>query len=460
MIMPWFPVFQKYQKDVLSYQTEKTKKRRSLGPMTEFVITRDKVKTANERYQNLKTAADSLMEKLQQTKEKQKDFEDVLERMHDWLEESEGRVTQLQEEPVTGDAQQVQEELDGVKAFSAETIAQGKQYEDLKKTARALMESLQDLGADDQTLLNIDQMVGDIKDRLGDVNAAITDRSNALQTALVQSQGVQEGLDSLLGWVKDAEQNLNSMKPISLDKDVLNDQMQELQMLKSDVESHVPSMESVNQSAYDMIESSKDDSTAKDVSEKLKDLNSRFEKVAEKCKEREEDLSEVSDKLVEFLEFVKKYEDWIEPALKNLESKETAQLDTALFKEHIQEVKLDSEEKANELEAIKNLGQDLVQSDLTGDVREVKDKVAECQKKWGVLTDSLKDREQEAEDREKQAGQFDDLGEEIKRWLTEMEAKVDNLEPVAIDVEIIAKQIEELQVSQPYGPSLCLPPSL
>ena len=437
---------QKYQKDVLSYQNEKSKKRRSLGQLADFDSTRDKVNTANERYQNLKTASDSLLAKLQQANEKQKDFEDVLERMHDWLDDAEAKVQDFQGEAVKGAPSEVREDLDRVKAFSAETIAQGKQYEDLKRTGRALMESLQDLGADDQTLVNIDQLVGDVKDRLGDVNTATTDKSNTLQTALVQSQGVQEGIDSLLNWVKDAEHSLNNMRPISLNSDVLNDQVQELQMLRSDIESHVPSMESVNQSGMEMMQSCSDPRKAKDIDAKLKDLNSRFNKAAERCKERGDDLEEVAEKLGDFQETVKKYEDWIIPAVTNLESKETAQLDTSLFKERIEEVKLDAQEKAVELEAIRTMGTDLVESTITGDVKSVKDKMSECQKQWDELVDVLGERDREAEAREHQANQFEGLGEDVLRWLTDMEGRVDALEPVAIDVEVIEKQIEELQV--------------
>jgi DNA repair exonuclease SbcCD ATPase subunit len=438
----------KFQKEALAYHNEKAKKRRSLGPMADFDGTRDKVKTANERYQNLKTASDALLEKLQTTKEKQKDFEDVLECLHDWVDGAEERMEEMKDEPVKGDANDVRDDLNKVKAFSAEAIAQGKQFEDLKKNARALMEALQDLGADDQTLVNIDQMVGDIKERLADVNSAATDKSNTLQTALVQSQGVQEGIDSLLSWTKEAEQILNAMRPISLDSNVLNEQMQELQVLRSDVESHVPSMQEVNKSGQNMADSCADDRKAKEIGDKLGELNKRFDDVADRCRERGDDLADVSEHLAEFQDYTKKYEDWINPCINTLESKETSQLDVPLFKEHIEEVKGDAEEKGAELETIKRLGDDLVNNPVTGDVRPVQDKVSDCQKSWDHLTNVLADREQEAKARENQADQFEGLHDEIMRWLVSIETKVDNLEPVAIDLEIIAKQIEELQVRE------------
>ncbi len=41
---------------------------------------------------------------------------------------------------------------------------------------------------------------------------------------------------------------------------------------------------------------------------------------------------------------------------------------------------------------------------------------------------------------------FEDLKDAVLRWLTYMENRLDDLDPVAVDIEIIEKQIEEIEV--------------
>ena len=70
----------------------------------------------------------------------------------------------------------------------------------------------------------------DISDRYSQLEAMLTDRSNLLQTALTDSQTVQDGLDSLLRWLEEAEATLERLEdrtPISLRKEMLADVMQQ-----------------------------------------------------------------------------------------------------------------------------------------------------------------------------------------------------------------------------------------
>ncbi len=48
--------------------------------------------------------------------------------------------------------------------------------------------------------------------------------------------------------------------------------------------------------------------------------------------------------------------------------------------------------------------------------------------------------------REEQSDKFDQCKASVLRWLGSTEARLDDLEPVAIDIEIIEKQIEEIEV--------------
>ncbi len=85
-------------------------------------------------------------------------------------------------------------------------------------------------GADDNTIRHINDLVKSLERDHEDIMDDMTAKSNTLQTALVASQGVQEGIDGLLVWLRDAESALSNMRPISLSEDSLNEQAKEYQV--------------------------------------------------------------------------------------------------------------------------------------------------------------------------------------------------------------------------------------
>ena len=99
------------------------------------------------------------------------------------------------------------------------------------------------------------------------------------------------------------------------------------------------------------------------------------------------------------------------------------------------------------MERLRHLAGSLIQSPKTGDVSKVRDILEKLEQNWQDLEDTLSDKRKEAGMREEQSSRFEDMKDAVLRWLTYMENRLDDLEPVAIDVEIIEKQIEEIEVS-------------
>ena len=58
----------------------------------------------------------------------------------------------------------------------------------------------------------------------------------------------------------------------------------------------------------------------------------------------------------------------------------------------------------------------------------------------------LTDKHQEAAMRVELGDKYNALHDEVERWLEINEDKIERLEPIAVDMEQIEKQIEELQV--------------
>lgn len=439
----------KYQKDQQNFRNnyQKSPKSRRSGE-GEFGVTRDKVKSANERYQNLRQDVEGLMNKLNIARERQQQYYSNVFKAEAWFQDAEQKLAQMEKEPVPSQPHQIQEQIEKLKNFNTEVFAQGKQVDELRKVAKNLQETMKDLGADDQTLRDLSSTCSQMSRRLASMADHATLRSNQLQTALVQSQGVQEGIDGLLTWLKDTEVALNNMRPISLNQDVLNDLIQELQVIRSDVESHVPSVDSVNRSSTEIMKSS-EPSLAKNIEGKLQSLNERFDNVAMRCTQRGEDLQIIATNLSKFHDRVQKYNEWLVPTLELLESQAVQQLEARQFQEKVEDISKETKAKMRDLEKIRKVGSDLINHPRAGDSSQVKDKMAECERNWHDFNEVLDERQHQAHNRQEQSSRYEGLRDEILHWLTDMENKVDSLAPIAIDIEVIEKQIEELEVCKP-----------
>ena len=99
-----------------------------------------------------------------------------------------------------------------------------------------------------------------------------------------------------------------------------------------------------------------------------------------------------------------------------------------------------------EMEQIRRLGKELVEDPRTGDVRSLKDTLSACENNWGDLRDLLQQSEREMTLRVTRSSKYDEVKGEVFAWLGEKEEHVDSLEPVAIALDIIIQQTQELQV--------------
>lgn len=140
----------------------------------------------------------------------------------------------------------------------------------------------------------------EIEDKYLQLAEALAERLQILDTALVQSQGVQDALDSLIQWLNSIENQIKYvqlksvwirtafsdidnaniifrqlMRPASLHKERLDEQLREQRLIHAEIESHRSSLESVAYSAQDLINTSSNSRLASKIKDKLSDVLTR-----------------------------------------------------------------------------------------------------------------------------------------------------------------------------------------
>nr|XP_006813086.1 PREDICTED: dystonin isoform X1 [Saccoglossus kowalevskii] len=438
-----------YKSELSEFRTNKIPKSftKNFTEAPETSLLKNRVNDINERYKKLKTNCKDLVSKLKAIDNKGKKYQEALDNVLPWLQQTEEELKKVLEEPVGAEPKVVQKQVDKVKAMLSDLATHGKDVEKVKDTGKDLIESQPERKDEVQNTTD------DTEEKYKDLIAMATDRSNTLQTALTQSQGVQDGIEALLTWLDDTEKKLDKIteSPIDAKKDSLVDKQSEIKVLQSDLDSHKPSVDAINKSASELIKDS-EPSVARVVKDKLDDLNKRFGDVSDKTKDHGNYLQGVQEKLDHFLEKVDELEDFVLPTLETLESKDLATMELLALGSKLLEISANLDENRPKYTDIQKLGEELVKDPKLSDTSQVKDVLDNLNKNWSSLEDLLDKRNKQLNDKQAAYEKYNDATKAVLDWLDGMEKKVEELKPVAVDVELLKQELEGLKpISDDHG---------
>ena len=112
----------------------------------------------------------------------------------------------------------------------------------------------------------------------------------------------------------------------------------------------------------------------------------------------------------------------------------------------IEDVINQREMKKEEFEEVIRLGKNLLSKRDITDTSVVKDKLKMLEQQWKELGDILNDYHRKNKERMEQISAYESLRAKVLEWLNSMESKVDSLEPVALDKEVLRRQSLEIKV--------------
>lgn len=189
----------------------------------------EEVTQASAAYHELLNRANRLADKFSRVGDKSKNYADAVERAKAWLKETEPKVSKICNEPIGAEPRVVEDQLNRAKALNNEIIANRKLIDDAKQAAANLLNSLDDSQMSPQERRIIEQTPIELQSRYNAIAEAMANRCAELDSALVQSQGVQDALANIEGWLDLTDNNLRLiMKPASLIRDRLDEQIRQI----------------------------------------------------------------------------------------------------------------------------------------------------------------------------------------------------------------------------------------
>lgn len=419
----------------------------------EVEVVLEKQKDAEKQYHGLKVQCNKFGDKLSQLVSKQKAFNESTWTMLSWLTDTEEKLSLTRQEASAPEPDALRDHLEKMKALANDAIAHKNQMAELEKCGKEVIGQMSELSIGGDQIEKIQEIISDISGRHDIVSEEINEHFNNLQTAVTKSQGVQDAVEQLLNWLKEINCKLDLQKPVSLNQDKLNGQAQQLSIIETDIESHKPSVDNVKQAASELIKTC-DLDMAKSLEGKIGDISAKFLDAQKKCRSASREVKDISGKLERFNDNLDLFKTWVQINADGLESSEWNKRPIDQLKSRVDGVKMEKERQLQALEQVQALGRELVEDPRTGDPAAIKMALSKIDASWSRFEECLTERDSEASMKESKESDYERIKQEIVHWLNNMESDVDAFEPVAVDMDVVARQIEELQVWQQQNVAL------
>ena len=404
------------------------------------------VQHVSAAYQELLARANALADKISSVGGKYKDYNDAVERAKRWLKETEPKAAKICNEPIAAEPKQVEDQLQRAKALNNEIIANAILIEAARTASANLLASLDPKSMSKEERRMIEQTPVELQQRYDALRVMMAERCADLDSALVACQGVQDALANIASWLDSTDKQLEQiMKPASLIRDRLDEQMRLLSVLKADVISHEPSINKMYESAQQFIQNSSNVRETKKIESKVNEVRKKFETLVKTVQTREGFFTEVSQGLHLFTNQVENFEVWYLETIDFLESRELLQMDADESAKKIDELVRRKDQMKPEFDDMIKNGKGLINKKDTTDKTPCTETIKELEEKWRELADILGERQNANRMRKQSLNAYEALREQVHMWLSKMEQRIEELDPMAVDLDMLTKQINDLK---------------
>uniref|UniRef100_A0A8C2DBA5 Dystonin n=1 Tax=Cyprinus carpio TaxID=7962 RepID=A0A8C2DBA5_CYPCA len=233
---------------------------------------------------------------LKEVVDKYKKYEDASGALVKWLNVSEEESRRQQSEPIAGDPQTLQRQLEETKNLQGQTTSRQAAVDSLRKTADALISAEGDLLSHPE---EIQETVDDIIERYDNLSKSVSDRNEKLQVTLTRSLSVQDGLDEMMSWMEKVEESVKETPKVPLDSSSIADALSKEAALEQDMFSRQSSILAMKAKVKTFVESAEPAAAAL-LQAKMEGLSQRFTDASEQHKQKVAQIEDLRDKVVQF----------------------------------------------------------------------------------------------------------------------------------------------------------------
>lgn len=290
------------------------------------------------------------------------------------------------------------------------------------------------------------QPLGEVNRRWDDLMKNINDRQRNLENALLKLGQFQHTLKELLVWIERTSKNLDDLKPVFGDPQVIEVELAKLKVTINDIQAHQSSVDALNDAGRQLIESDKGSEDASQTQKKLHELNKKWENLQDKALGKQTDLEAALREAQIFNAEVQDLILWLGDIDQAISASkpvgglpETAKEQLLRF----MEIYDDLEDNRSKVESTLQQGQDYLKRSREGAATNLNHSLRSLKTKWESVLTRANDKKIKLEIALKEATEFDEALQQFVAWLSEAENFLLNQQPVSRILEIVIQQIEE-----------------
>ncbi|KAH9633161.1 hypothetical protein HF086_013784 [Spodoptera exigua] len=257
----------------------------------------------------------------------------------------------------------------------------------------------------------------DLTSRYKDITDAVGSRCSELEAALLQSQ----------------------QKPASLIRERLDEQIREQRIAIGELEARRPTLAKLLASARQAALTPSNARIAKKLEQRAEDIYARYEKLVEKSSKRSEFLEEVSSELAQFSSQAGALDAAHAQLLEQADTRELARMPAEELGGRLAHLASYRDKQMPLLEECLRNGKQLISKKDVTDTHVIRDRMKALENQWRDFNATLEEKQKLSKQRADQLNQYESLK------IQSMESRVTRLQPVAVDLEVIKQQQDELR---------------
>ncbi|KAM4540156.1 microtubule-actin cross-linking factor 1 isoform 10-T10 [Odontesthes bonariensis] len=400
----------------------------------------------NAAWEGLNRTWRERMERLEEAMTASVQYQDALQSMFDYLDNA---VIKLCDMSTVGtDLGTVKQQIEELKQYKVEVYQQQIDMEKLCHQGELLLKKVSDQTDRDM----IQEPLTELRHLWENLGDKITQRQHKLEAALLALGQFQHALSELQSWLNHTHTTLDTQRPVNSDPKAIEIELAKHHVLRNDVLSHHATVDTVNNAAGELLESSPGDE-ASHLRDQLDHLNQGWENLLLKTQERQKLLEAALQQaegfhgeLEEFLQWLRRTESQLSAAKPTGGLPETAR---EQLQQHT-ELQAQLTQRAEQYHRLLDQGESMLLArggeEAGPGTTQTQQNLAMLQNKWASLNTKMDDRRAKLEEAVSLATGFQTSLQDTINWLTQTEQTLNMAQPPSLILDTVLFQIDEHKV--------------
>ncbi|XP_073471424.1 microtubule-actin cross-linking factor 1 isoform X15 [Aquarana catesbeiana] len=366
-------------------------------------------------------------------------FQQMFDELRNWLDEK--SMQQAKSPPVSSKLEKLQKLLQDQEEFQKSLNQNTGSYEMIVAEGESLLLSSQP--GDEKTALQ-NQLIN-LKANWEELGKKTSERQNKLKDCLQKAQKFGRHVEDLVPWLEDCETQMKEME-VTIDPVQLEAQLLRAKVLESEIDKKRSLVEMMNSTADLLIESAEVDD--QEILEERARLNQKMDSITEQLHIKAESIEEMSLRLKELNDSFKNIDKKLDGAKHHLEIYAALGPQSCSSK-NLENMKTQQDMLQNletQVQYLKNLIQGLTEDAPKGsDASRLLHQAEDVQHNFENVKQEVNECCSSMEQKLQGIGQFHAHVREIFSNLADLDDELDNMGPVARDVDSLKSQTEVVQ---------------